>query len=85
MPSAPTYQLLPRVYPDREALGAVVDDSAGSFDQILCCGDLIGYGADPNLAVEWVRDNCAAVVVRVEALRNVPSIGASIRTCTLAG
>ena len=27
-----------------------------SYDQILCCGDLVGYGADPNTVVEWVRE-----------------------------
>ncbi len=28
----------------------------------LCCGDLVGYGADPNAVVDWVRANCAAVI-----------------------
>jgi predicted phosphodiesterase len=56
------YLILSDIHANWEALGAVAEDSSGGFDQILCCGDLIGYGADPNLAVEWVRDNCAAVV-----------------------
>jgi predicted phosphodiesterase len=56
------YLILSDIHANWEALGAVVEDSAGSFDQILCCGDVIGYGADPNPAVEWVRANCAAVV-----------------------
>jgi predicted phosphodiesterase len=56
------YLILSDIHANREALEAVVADSAGSFDQIICCGDLVGYGADPNVAVEWVRANCAAVV-----------------------
>ncbi len=56
------YLILSDIHANREALDAVVEHSAGSFERIICCGDLIGYGADPNLAIEWVRDNCAAVV-----------------------
>jgi diadenosine tetraphosphatase ApaH/serine/threonine PP2A family protein phosphatase len=35
----------------------------GEYDEILCCGDVIGYGADPNPVVDWVRA-CVKVVVR---------------------
>ena len=28
----------------------------------LCCGDLVGYGADPNPVCDWVRTNCPVVV-----------------------
>ena len=28
----------------------------------ICCGDLVGYGADPNPVCDWVRANCAVVV-----------------------
>jgi len=56
------YLILSDIHANWEALDAVAADSAGSFDQVLCCGDLVGYGADPNVAVEWVRANCAAVV-----------------------
>jgi predicted phosphodiesterase len=56
------YLILSDIHANWEALDAVEADSAGSFDQALCCGDLVGYGADPNRCVEWVRANCAAVV-----------------------
>jgi predicted phosphodiesterase len=45
-----------------QALEAVVREAAGGYDQALCCGDLVGYGADPNPVVDWVRANCAVVV-----------------------
>ena len=27
------------------------------YDRLVCLGDIIGYGADPNLCVDWVRKN----------------------------
>ena len=45
-----------------QALEAVVREAAGGWDQALCCGDLVGYGAEPNPVVDWVRANCAVVV-----------------------
>ena len=42
---------------------AVVEAAAGEYDRVICCGDLVGYGADPNAVIEWVREN-AAVVIR---------------------
>jgi diadenosine tetraphosphatase ApaH/serine/threonine PP2A family protein phosphatase len=56
------YLILSDIHSNWEALDAVMRDAAGAYDEILCCGDLIGYGADPNLVVEWVREHCAAVV-----------------------
>ena len=45
-----------------EALGAVLADAAGQYDSIVCCGDLAGYGPDPNRVIEWARANVHAVV-----------------------
>jgi predicted phosphodiesterase len=56
------YLILSDLHANWEALEAVVQDAAGQYDRTLCCGDLVGYGADPNPIVEWVRANCAVVV-----------------------
>ena len=56
------YLILSDIHSNIEALNAVAEDAKGNYDQILCCGDLVGYGANPNEVVEWVRGNCAAVV-----------------------
>ena len=56
------YLILSDLHANWEALEAVVQDAAGQYDRALCCGDLVGYGADPNPIVEWVRANCALVV-----------------------
>ena len=46
-----------------EALEAVLADAEGLYDRILCLGDLVGYGADPNAVVGWTRKN-ATIIVR---------------------
>jgi diadenosine tetraphosphatase ApaH/serine/threonine PP2A family protein phosphatase len=56
------YLILSDVHANWPALDAVVCDSEGLYDQALCCGDLVGYGADPNAVTEWVREHCALVV-----------------------
>ena len=56
------YLIVSDLHGNWEALDAVVRDAAGRHDRILCCGDLIGYGADPNKVVDWVRENCFIVV-----------------------
>jgi diadenosine tetraphosphatase ApaH/serine/threonine PP2A family protein phosphatase len=40
----------------------VLADAEGAYDEILCCGDLIGYGADPNTVIEWSRAHVKAIV-----------------------
>ena len=44
------------------ALEAVLQDAAGQYDEMLCCGDLVGYNADPGRVVDWVRANCELVI-----------------------
>lgn len=56
------YLILSDLHANWEALDAVVHDAAGRYDQAICCGDLIGYGADPNAVVDWVRANCGVTV-----------------------
>lgn len=56
------YLILSDIHSNREALDAVLAHAAGAYDRILCCGDLVGYGADPNAVVDWVRANVASVV-----------------------
>lgn len=50
------------IHGNREALEAVVADARGQYQRVVCLGDLAGYGADPNFAVEWARAHAAAIV-----------------------
>lgn len=45
-----------------EGLQAVLEAAEGRYDKIICCGDIVGYGPDPNAVTDWVRKNVAAVV-----------------------
>lgn len=54
--------ILSDLHANQEALDAVVKHAQGRYDRILCLGDVVGYGADPNYVVEWVRANATAVI-----------------------
>jgi predicted phosphodiesterase len=56
------YLILSDLHANWEALESVVRETAGQYDKAICCGDLVGYAADPNLVVDWVRSHCAVVV-----------------------
>ena len=56
------YLILSDIHANLEAHQAVLEDAQGKYDRILCLGDLVGYGADPNAIVEWTRENVMAVI-----------------------
>jgi predicted phosphodiesterase len=56
------YLILSDIHSNWEALEAVLAASEGLYDRIICLGDLVGYGADPNPVVEWVRVNVPVVI-----------------------
>ena len=56
------YLILSDIHGNLEALEAAMEDAKGRFDEILCCGDLVGYGAEPNAVCNWVRTHCKAVI-----------------------
>jgi predicted phosphodiesterase len=56
------YLIVSDLHANWEALQAVIEDAAELYDKIACCGDVVGYGADPDLVTEWVRANVSAIV-----------------------
>jgi predicted phosphodiesterase len=56
------YLVLSDIHSNWEALETAVAAVDGRYDQVICCGDVVGYGADPNRATEWVREHCQVVV-----------------------
>jgi predicted phosphodiesterase len=56
------YLILSDLHANWEALEAVLADASGAYDLVVCCGDVVGYGADPDLVTEWVRQNVTAIV-----------------------
>ena len=53
------YALISDIHGNREALETVLDhiDSQG-IERIVCLGDLVGYGPDPEACVDLVRERC---------------------------
>jgi len=56
------YLVLSDIHANWEALRAVLASAGSDYDRIVCCGDLVGYGADPDAVVQWVRDNVSSVI-----------------------
>lgn len=56
------YLILSDIHANWEALGAVLACADSRFDRIACCGDLVGYGADPDQVVRWVQQNVHGIV-----------------------
>jgi predicted phosphodiesterase len=57
------YLLLSDVHSNLEALEECTALAQGKYDQVLCLGDLVGYGPDPNPVIERVRA-MATVIIR---------------------
>jgi predicted phosphodiesterase len=56
------YLILSDIHANWEALRAVLANAGSLYDRVVCCGDLVGYGADPDAVVQWVRSNVSSVV-----------------------
>ncbi len=56
------YLIFSDLHANWEALQAVLGSADGQYDRIVCLGDLVGYGADPNAVTDWVRANTSVVV-----------------------
>jgi predicted phosphodiesterase len=56
------YLIVSDIHGNYEALEAVLEDASGRYDRILCLGDLVGYGADPNPVVEWAKSSVVSIV-----------------------
>jgi predicted phosphodiesterase len=56
------YLILTDLHANLEALDAVLAAAEGRYDRVVCCGDLVGYGANPNEVCAWVQRHATAVV-----------------------
>lgn len=56
------YLILSDIHGNWPALEAVLADAAGAYDNILCLGDYVGYGAAPNEVVDWARTHVAVTI-----------------------
>ena len=56
------YAILSDIHGNFEALQAVLDDAAMRTDALLCLGDVVGYGPDPERCVDAVAARAEAMV-----------------------
>jgi predicted phosphodiesterase len=56
------FLILSDLHANWPALQAVIDDAAGKYEAIVCCGDLVGYNPQPGRVLEWVRSSCQTVI-----------------------
>ncbi len=56
------YLIISDLHSNLEALQAVLGAAENDYDEVVCCGDLVGYGADPNAVIDWVRQHVRWVV-----------------------
>lgn len=58
------YAVISDIHSNREALSRALDLIDGmQVDEIVCLGDIVGYGADPNECVRLVRERCSLSVL----------------------
>ncbi|NUN03643.1 MAG: metallophosphoesterase family protein, partial [Bryobacteraceae bacterium] len=41
------YLIVSDIHSNLEALQAVLREAESQYERVICCGDLVGYGADP--------------------------------------
>jgi len=58
------YLLLSDIHANADAFETVLEHGSGRWDRVLVLGDLVGYGAEPNLVVDRVRELAPDVVIR---------------------
>lgn len=58
------YLILSDIHANMDAFDAVLAHAAGKWDRVLVLGDLVGYGAEPNAAVDRVRSLEPEAVIR---------------------
>ena len=58
------YLVLSDIHANMDAFEAVLAHASGSWDRVLVLGDLVGYGAEPNAAVDTVRSLDPEALIR---------------------
>jgi predicted phosphodiesterase len=56
------FLILSDIHANWYALEAVLKDSKGKYQEIVCCGDLVGYNTQPDQVTRWVKENCSIVI-----------------------
>lgn len=58
----PTYLIVSDIHSNLAALNAVLAHAEGEYEHMICCGDIVGYGPDPEAVIDWVQESGCAVI-----------------------
>jgi predicted phosphodiesterase len=58
------YLILSDMHANLEALDAVLEHARGNYDRVVCLGDVVGYGPNPNEVIDRVRALEPVAIVR---------------------
>ncbi len=50
------FLILSDIHSNLEALETVMRKAEGQYDRVMCCGDVVGYGPNPNEVTEYIRE-----------------------------
>ena len=56
------YLILSDIHANKTAFDTVLETAKGKWDKAVCLGDLVGYGPDPNEAIDRVRELDAVTI-----------------------
>jgi hypothetical protein len=56
------YLILSDIHANATALEAALEAAKGRWDKVLCLGDVVGYGPDPNEVIDKVRELGATTI-----------------------
>jgi len=56
------YLILSDIHANQIALETALEAAKGHWEKAVCLGDLVGYGPDPNEAIERVREICTRTI-----------------------
>ena len=56
------FLILSDLHANWHALEAVLADAKGEYEQVVCCGDIVGYNPNPSRVLEWTKAHCAPVI-----------------------
>jgi predicted phosphodiesterase len=56
------FLIISDIHANLEALETVLSAAEGKYDQVACCGDIVGYGPDPNAVTDIIRKINPAII-----------------------
>ena len=56
------FLILSDLHANWHALEAVLAAAEGKYQQVVCCGDLVGYNPNPDRVVEWTEANSTLTI-----------------------